>query len=127
MVWLIMKFSRPSGLSLLRLFSAAFEFGYVKSIYVKQVAHRTNIYAIETDNDSRLLESLRLRDAKFEVLAKAEKIELVGWTPIEIVKKKYRNKVFDFLETEFKFIKVGDKTVPLGRFNEMEWEEVAEQ
>lgn len=126
MVWLIVKFSKPSGLSLLRILSNMLENNTVRSVYIKQVAHRTNIYAIETEDEAQLLEFLKLKDVKFEILAKADRIELVNWVPVEVTSKRYRNLIFGF-ETEFKFIKVGDRVTPLGRFNEAEWEEVTEQ
>ena len=109
MTWLILKITRPNGLAALRMFAV-----HTDTIYVKNIARRVNIYAVKVDDPDHLLSYLSISRAKYEVIAKADSLELGdGWEKVEIVPKTFHSEFGT--DVTIRFIKYKGKEYPIGR------------
>jgi len=118
-VWYIVKPKGRGAIPFLR--SLLSSYSNVKNVYIRPIAYRTNIYAIEVPGEEELgLPSL----LEYDVILKADNVVLgEGWTKVEVIEKRFKHKYWDY-ETSLRFMRIGGKEYPIGRIRLEEFEEI---
>jgi len=101
-VWYVIK-PKVGGLAFLR---ALLRWNKPREVYVRQVAHRTSIYAVNVDKDLWFL-------PPHEVILRAGNLELgEGWERVEVFGKTIRHRGTGW-ERKVLFVRLGGREHPL--------------